>query len=330
MNISICITTFNEEGSIGALLDSLLAQTKKADEIVIVDGGSTDATASVISNFQLPITNKTPKIKFLISKGATRSEGRNLSIEIAKGDIIAITDAGCIAHKDWLENITEPFKEPRVDITAGFYNMVATRVPSSAYRMTGGHPVSKAMSVFLGVTPRHFDINFLPSTRSMAFRKSAWEAVGGFPEGRENSAEDTDFNYKAVKLGLKYARVKSAVVEWGMPENLKEFFQKIKDYARWDARYGIWWHPAQGLASHNIKALMVLLRYLVALSLLVLSFKFNTLPYLVILFFIYLVWAFRKVFLEFGEWRVALWGPILQITCDFAVMGGFISGILGR
>ncbi|MCX6704863.1 MAG: glycosyltransferase [Candidatus Woesebacteria bacterium] len=317
MNTSICITTFNEEGSIGPLLDSLVSQTKKADEIVIVDGGSTDATASVISNYQLPISNKNPKIKFLISKGATRSEGRNLSIELAKNDIIATTDAGCIAHKDWLKNITEPFNQDRVDISAGFYKMV------------GKSPEQKAMSVFLGVTPRHFDINFLPSTRSMAFRKSAWEEVGGFPEGRENSAEDTDFNYKAVKHGLNYARVKSAVVEWGMPENLKAFFTKIQSYAKWDVQYGIWWNPVQGLASHNIKALLVILRYLLGLGLLILSFWYPLLPYLLICLFSYFVFAFRKVFKEFGNSRTALWGPILQISADLAVMSGFIKGIIG-
>ena len=121
-----------------------------------------------------------------------------------------------MAHKDWLKNITEPFREERVDISAGFYKMV------------GENMEQKAMSVFLGVTPRHFDINFLPSTRSMAFRKSAWEAIGGFPEGKGNSAEDTDFNYKAVQLGLKYARVKSAVVEWGMPKSLQSFSKRLR------------------------------------------------------------------------------------------------------
>jgi len=338
MNISICITTFNEEGNIGALLDSLLAQTKKPDEIVIVDGGSTDKTVEIINHYQ----KRFGGIKLLREK-CSRARGRNLGVEVARNNIIAITDAGCIAHKDWLENITDPFNQDRVDISAGFYAMVASGVPSSAGSMTRGALVSKAMSVFLGVTPRHFDINFLPSARSMAFRKSAWEDVGGFPEGKGNSAEDTDFNYKAVKLGLKYARVKSAVVEWGMPDTIHNFKLKIYDYAKWDARYGIWWHPVQGLASHNIKALMVLLRYLIGMVWLVLAFSPIGLPYLpadatrqalqaglLICIFAYLIFAFRKIFFEFRDYQMALWGPVLQITCDFAVMGGFLGGILKR
>ena len=314
MNISICITVFNEEGTIIPLLDSLLNQSKKPDQIIVVDGGSTDKTVEIIRHYQ----QKDGRIKLFVEK-CTRAEGRNLSIEIAKNNIIAITDAGCVADRDWLKNITAPFKIKQVDISAGFYTM------------TGKSNLQKAESVFLGVTPRTFNINFLPSTRSMAFRKSAWEAVGGFPEGKGNSAEDTDFNYKAVKLGLKYARVIDATVEWGMPANLSEFFNKIKSYAKWDAEYGIWWHPTQRLMSHNIKALSIFLRYLLAFAFLIFSFIYNiSLVYWFICLLVYLAWAYRKIYLEFGNWVISLWGPILQITSDMGVMSGFISGILSK
>jgi glycosyltransferase involved in cell wall biosynthesis len=312
MNISICITTFNEEGSVGALLDSLLAQSKKPDEIIIVDGGSSDKTIEIIRHYQ----KKDKRIK-LLTERCSRAKGRNLGVEIAKNDIIAITDAGCVADSNWLKNITAPFATGRVDISAGFYKMV------------GDSKFQKAESVFLGVTPGKFGVNFLPSTRSMAFRKSAWEQVGGFPEGKGNSAEDTDFNYKAVKLGLKYSRVKNAIVEWGMPDTISGFLFKIFSYAKWDAKYGVWWHPTQRLASHNIKALLIILRYMVGLLLLIMSLKYSYLfPIFLVILFLYLLWSFRKVFLEFRNWAVALWGPVLQIAADMAVMTGFLTGLL--
>jgi glycosyltransferase involved in cell wall biosynthesis len=311
MNISICITVFNEEGTVAPLLDSLVKQSLKPKEIVIVDGGSKDKTLEIIGHFQ----KKFRWIK-LLKENCNRAKGRNLGVEVAKGEIIAITDAGCTADSDWLKNITAPFVHAEVDVSAGFYTM------------TGKKPMNKAMGIYLGVTPRNFGHNFLPSTRSMAFRKSAWEAVGGFPEGKNNSAEDTDFNYKAVKLGLKYARVKSATVEWGMSETLRDFFNKIQAYAKWDVKYGIWWHPTQRLASHNIKVISVFLRYFLGLLLLVLSIKYIFLfPLFLLGFLLYLFWAYRKVFIEFGEWKIAVWGPVLQITSDFAVMSGFISGM---
>ena len=125
-------------------------------------------------------------------------------------------------------------------------------------------------------------------------------------------------------------RVKDAIVEWGMPESLNEFFKKINEYAKWDARYKIWWHPSQRLASHNIKALLVLFRYALGLFLLVLGTRYRALPFLIILIFVYLIWAYRKVYLEFGDWKISLWGPALQVTADLAVMEGFLAGIFAK
>lgn len=314
MNISVCITTLNEEGSVGKLLDSLLVQTKKPDQIIIVDGGSTDKTVEIIRHYQ----QKDSRIKLLTEK-CSRARGRNLGVEIAKSEIILMTDAGCIASPDWVKNIVSPFENTKVDVVAGFY------------KMTGGTPVSKAMSIFMGVQPEDFDVNFLPSTRSIAFKKQIWEKVGGFPEKVGGAAEDTVFNYKLIKNGAKFSRMKNATVEWGMPGRIAEFGFKVYEYAKGDVKSKIWFFPGKGLASHNIKALFILFRYLVGFSLLILSFKFHyLLAYLIICLFVYLVWSFRKVYLEFGDYRIALWGPVLQITSDVAVIKGFLSGLISK
>jgi hypothetical protein len=190
-------------------------------------------------------------------------------------------------------------------------------------------PFQKAASVYLGVLPRKFDTNFLPSSRSLAFTKKIWEEMGGFPENIEGTVEDTQFNKKLLKANAKISRVKGAVVEWGMPTTIKEFYSKVSGYAKGDALTKIWIFPGKGLMSHNIKSLLILLRYILGLCIFVLSFKYRVLlPALVILFLFYLLWSYRKVFLEFGDWKVALWGPVFQITSDIAVIGGFLSGLL--
>jgi glycosyltransferase involved in cell wall biosynthesis len=312
MNISICIITLNEEGTIAALLDSLLDQSKKPDEIIIVDGGSTDKTIDIIRHYQ----RKSGKIKLMIEK-STRAGGRNIGIDVAKGDVIATTDAGCKIDKDWLKNLTAPFKTGRVDVAAGFY------------KMTGDTPFQKAESVYLGTTPRKFNKSFLPSSRSLAFTKKIWLELGGFPENIEGTVEDTMFNEKLLKIGAKISRVKDAIVEWGMPGDIKEFFWKVHGYARGDALTKIWIFPGKGITSHNIKSLSILLRYLLGLTLLLFSIKYPLLlAYLIFFHFAYSYWAYRKVYLEYGDRKVALWGPVLQTTSDIAVMSGFISGII--
>lgn len=313
MNTSICITVLNEESSIEKLLDSLLVQSQKPTEIVIVDGGSIDKTVDIIRHYQ----KKYSVIKLII-ENSSRAKARNIAVDIAKNEIVAMTDAGCIADPDWLKNITHPFTStPRVDVVAGFYKMI------------GGTNLQKAESIFMGVTPRKFDHNFLPSTRSIAFTKKIWEEVGGFPENLNGTAEDTVFNKKLVENKAIISRVKVATVEWGMPPTISRFIVSIFNYAKGDVKSKVWVFPGKGIMSHNIKSLFILLRYLIGITLLFFSFKTPLLlASLLILFFVYLIWSFRKIYIEFGDWKVAFWGPLLQITSDLAVISGAFCGIL--
>ncbi len=313
MKSSICITVFNEEKSISNLLNSLFVQTQKPDEIIVVDGGSTDKTVETIKRLQ----GKHGDLKLYIKK-CNRAQGRNLSVRKAKYEIIAMTDADCAADKHWLEKITKPFKDGKTEMVAGFYKMM------------GESDLQNALAIFIGVTPNKFNKDtFLPSTRSIAFKRGLWERVGGFPEGEDNSAEDTDFNYLVVKQGVKITRVKNAIVFWNIPDSLKLSLKKFYDYAKWDAKRGFWKHPLKNTTSHNIHVLTIFVRYLIGVLFLLLSFD-NPL-FLGILMaglLIYSARAFYKVFVETKRWVSGLWGIVLQFTTDFTIMAGFINGLI--
>jgi glycosyltransferase involved in cell wall biosynthesis len=311
MKVSVVCTVLNEEKSIIALLDSLGKQKTKAGEIIIVDGGSTDRTIEIVQHY----LKRDRTIKLLVEK-CSRAKGRNFGIDIARNQIIAIIDAGCIADTEWLKKITQPFTDKDIDIVAGFYKMIAK------------NSFQRAASIFLGVFPNKFDIGYQPSARSMAFRKSIWEKLGGFPESMDDTAEDTLFNYKAIKEGVKISRMKNAVVEWGMPRNIKEFFKKIFSYAKGDAKTKIWFYPGKGIKSHNIKSLLVIIRYLLGIFIVYFSIinkVFPTLPIILLIF--YSFWAFSKVYQENKNILPSLWGIILQYVSDVGVICGFINGL---
>ena len=100
MRISVICTVLNEGESIRRLMDSLVAQSRQPDEIVIVDGGSRDNTVAVIQEYadRLPL-------RVLVEPGANISRGRNVAIAAATGDVIASVDAGVWLEPVWLAEL---------------------------------------------------------------------------------------------------------------------------------------------------------------------------------------------------------------------------------
>jgi len=318
MKTSICITIKNEEKYIAALLESLLFQTRKGDEVIVADAGSKDKTLDIVRHF----AKKDKSIKILKVPGTSIAKGRNLAIEASSGEIIATTDAGCIAHSDWLEKLTYPFKHESVGIVAGFYEMPFV------------NPIQEAGRVYIGTPPERFDSQeFMPSTRSVAFRKSVWEELGGFNEKLSGTAEDTQFFFHAVKNKVKIVRVEEARVEWTEIKffYLKDFSEKFLNYAKGDAKSKIWWHPTKQFMSHNIKILFIYLRYLFFIFLFFLSvlniINYSLFLIIILLYLFWPIWKWRDV-VQKNKSKIYL--PVFQIISDIQVMRGFLTGILSK
>lgn len=86
MRISVIIPTFNRLNTLPRALESILAQTLAAEEIIVVDDGSTDGTQSWISKNH-------PQCKVLQQENTGVSSARNLGISAASGDWIALLDS---------------------------------------------------------------------------------------------------------------------------------------------------------------------------------------------------------------------------------------------
>ncbi len=196
MQVSVVATVYNEQKSIGRLLASLAEQTRLPDEVVICDGGSTDETVRLIREWAEAQGGCLGEVKVFVEPGANISRGRNAAIACAAGPLIAVTDAGVRLDKDWLKNLTAPWDGAPQDAAeplaaAGFFVPDCRGVFETAMAAT--------------VLPLVDDIDperFLPSSRSVAFLKSAWSAAGGYPEWLDY-CEDLIFDFRLNALAAE-------------------------------------------------------------------------------------------------------------------------------
>lgn len=104
MKISVVIPSFNEENSIGECLNSLLKQTQKDIEIIVVDDGSTDKTPSLVAQY----SESNPKIKLLRADHEGPGPARNLGAEPATGKVLVFVDSDMTFSPDFIEKLTAP------------------------------------------------------------------------------------------------------------------------------------------------------------------------------------------------------------------------------
>lgn len=222
--ISLIATVLNEGDSIHRLLNSIAAQTCLPDEIIFVDGGSRDQTVAILQSY----SDRLP-IRVLVEPGCNISAGRNRAIAAARGDIIATTDAGVSLAPEWLQRLTEPLlKDAVVQVVSGFFEAD----PHSVFEAAMGATVLPLRGE---ITPSAF----LPSSRSVAFRKSAWEAVGGYPEWLDY-CEDLVFDLRLKQLTPNFAFAPDALVHFRPRSSLTAYFKQYYRYARGDGKADLW------------------------------------------------------------------------------------------
>ncbi|HXX62465.1 MAG TPA: glycosyltransferase [Bacteroidota bacterium] len=215
--LSLVMTCRNERKTIPDFVEGVQSQIEKPDEIIIVDGGSTDGTAeylqSVIWGEQIRskiIVRPDCQIRYTPSPVA---KARNVAITEASGDWIAVTDAGCRLRSDWLSQLVMTGKGHHADIISG-------------------RTLAAGRANFAAVLVKKQPVND-PSSRCIMFRKSVWEKVGGYPE-IVLTAEDSGFNAKLRNIGCVFVDSPSAFVVWEMPTTWRDFLKKVYRYGKGD------------------------------------------------------------------------------------------------
>lgn len=305
-NVSLICTVYNEEKTISPFLESVAAQTRIPNEIIIVDGGSIDGTFETLKKAK----KKYPHLNLKVFREkSNRSKGRNVAITKAKYQVIAITDAGCILDALWLESLVKLYMQTNVDIVSGYYRAE----PQTAFEA--------AVVPFVLVMPDAVDpLSFLPATRSVLLRSAVFKKVGLFDESLELS-EDFVFFKKARQLGCTFAFAKDATVVWIPRTSLQSFFRMVRGMAESDVLGGVL----------RTKAILVVARYLFFIGLFVggLFLAASFWVVLILLLAAYSLWAVMKNS-RYVAPRSYLWLLVLQYTADYAVIVGTLGGYVRK
>lgn len=220
MKVSLICTVKDAAAHIEEFLGSIAAQTRAPDEVIVVDGGSTDGT--------LDLLRRADDLTLIEERGANIARGRNLAIAAAAHDVIAVSDADCVLDPAWLERIVAPI-EAGADVSMGFYQPV-----------TDGFLQECLASVNLPTGADEVDpATFMPSARSVAFRRGAIESAGGYPEWLD-IGEDMWVNHRWRELRLDMRFVPDATVRWRLRPTMRATWAQYFRYARGDAQAGMY------------------------------------------------------------------------------------------
>ena len=197
MKISVVIPAYNAEKHLARAIDSVLSQTRPADEVIVIDDGSTDATAEVAGSYG-------DKVIFLQQENAGVSVARNTGIEAAAGDWIAFLDA----DDEWLPKKIECQSEHLArnpDLKWTYTNMSWDREQQGTVKPI--HPLFRLTKIYADECFEDYLCayrnGFFASTITLMIHRSVFGAVGMFEPGMKR-AQDNDLWYR---IAYQYPKV---------------------------------------------------------------------------------------------------------------------------
>lgn len=193
--ITVIITTKDRGDSVLSALDSIFANEHEQFYVVVVDQSTDNRTTKAVAGYL-----KNPNFSFIKSDSVGSSAGRNLAIDNAQTDLIAITDDDCEVSEDWLKNMVITLRQnEKIGIVYGKVepgnksdesNFITTFQQQSTY-------ISKSI---------YNEHSLKGLSANMGIKKSLWSLLGGFDPMlgagvRFNSCEETDLNIRALLNG---------------------------------------------------------------------------------------------------------------------------------
>ncbi|RFZ84875.1 glycosyltransferase [Mucilaginibacter terrenus] len=247
MFFSIIIPLYNRPQEIDELLATLVQQTYKHFEVLVIEDGSTNKADNIVSGYQ-------DKLDIRYFEKANEGQGftRNFGFERAKGDYFIIFDSDCLIPADYLQIVNDWLSTNWLDAYGG---------PDGAHESFT--PIQKAISYSMtspfttgGIRGSKKAIGqFHPRSFNMGISRQVWEKAGGFIITR--LGEDIEYSIRVHSLGFKIGLIPEAIVYHKRRTDFLKFYKQLHFFGR--ARINIYkFFPSELKAVHFFPALFTL------------------------------------------------------------------------
>ncbi len=301
--IDILVGVKNEEEHIERCIRSLMNQTIRDINILVVDGMSEDRTRDIVSN----LMDEDPRIKLLINEGETISSGRNIGLNASTSEYVAYLDGHAYVDEDWLKTLYSSYKECEKKYPlGGIGSTYASPEDDSPFGKTVAYCV-QTMFGGLGTSfTEEEEIHPVDTVAFALYKRSTLLDEGIIYDERMTHCEDTDFNHQLVNKGYVLLKHPEAKVYQYRRKNLREFFMQMYKYG--EGRYKLANKYRETLKYYHLIPVLAILYLLFALIGLIL-FLINLLN----LNYLILIWSPVILYL------------IIDIICTVNIMARYGS-----
>ncbi|MHA1874650.1 MAG: glycosyltransferase [Candidatus Heimdallarchaeaceae archaeon] len=216
LKVSVLVPCYNEEKTIGKCISSILNQTIKPQEVIVVNDGSTDNSKKIISSF------KDIKLIDLEKNTGNKSKAIEKGLKHVTGDIIVFTDADSFLKKDFIEKSLPHFNDKTVGAVAGKVISIKKNWLTACRELEYiiAQEIHKKGQAILGA------VMVVPGC-SAVFRKNVLSKI---IMDHDTITEDMDITFKIHKLGYKVNFEPSTGVYTNDPSDIRSY---IKQLQRW-------------------------------------------------------------------------------------------------
>lgn len=310
--LSLIVPVYNRPQEVEELLSSLLLQSNKNFEVVIVEDGSALPCAEVVDRYADKL-----QISYYTKPNSGPGQSRNYGAERAKGNYFIFLDSDCVIPEGYTQAVYQSLEQQYVDAFGGpdaahanftdfqkAINYSMTSVITTGGIRGGGEKMDK----------------FFPRSFNMGYSKEVFEKTGGFAKIR--FGEDIDMSIRILSNGFKTRLIKAAFVYHKRRSTFRQFFKQVHNsgIARINLNKR---HPGTLKLVHALPAIFTLgVAFLLIASLFCWWF---ILPLLFFFLVIFLDASLRNKSLKIG-W-LSMWVSFVQLT---GYGSGFIIAFIRR